>query len=76
MPSHSNAYCVVKIPDDHGDYTMHRTDCTYIPETSHCNALGGFEACSAALEEARKQFIKVNACRYCTPECHQSKETI
>ena len=75
VPSHANSFCVVKIPDAYGDYAMHRTDCTYIPETVHCNGLGMFETCADALTEARKHFIKVNACRYCTPECHQAKES-
>jgi hypothetical protein len=73
MPAHMNLFCVVKIPDANGDYLVHRSDCTYIPETSHCNGLGMFAECNTALSEAKRLFIKANGCRYCVPECHKAR---
>jgi hypothetical protein len=75
MPAHLNSYCVVKIPEVNGDYLVHRSDCTYIPETNLCEGLGTFAHCSPALSAAQKIFVKANACRYCAPECHQARST-
>jgi len=53
-----------------GDHEVHRDPCTYLPDAANRIHLGLFSSCADAVREARKHYVQVNGCYYCSPACH------
>ena len=65
-------YYVNKNEQSNGDHEVHTTGCSWLPKTENRIYLGDFWSCFSALTEARKYYLKVNGCYYCSNACHTS----
>ncbi len=63
-------YYVSKNAQSNGDHEVHKSDCSFLPETENRIYLGDFVWCSPAVAEARTYFRQVNGCFYCANACH------
>lgn len=50
-----------------GDHQIHRTGCSFMPETDSRCYLGEFDSFARALVEAHRRYKQVGVCRYCCP---------
>lgn len=64
------SYYVNKNAQANGDHEVHREGCSYIPFPSNRLYLGEYHHCAPAVLEARKTYIQVNGCYWCSRECH------
>lgn len=64
-------YFVNKKPQAGGEHEIHREGCTYMPEENNKMFLGSFSNCYEAVEEAKKFYISVDGCFYCSNACHR-----
>ncbi len=53
-----------------GDHEVHRTGCSYFPDTENALYLGSFDHCALAVAEARRHYRQSNGCYYCSNACH------
>lgn len=65
-------YYVNKNAQSNGDHEVHREDCNWLPRTYNRVYLGQFSGCRNAVTEAKKHYLQVNGCYYCSYECHTS----
>ncbi|KAB2913759.1 MAG: hypothetical protein F9K23_16075 [Bacteroidetes bacterium] len=63
-------YYVNKNAQNNGDHEVHRSGCSYMPDTENRLYLGDFDNCKDAIKEAKKTYPKSNGCYYCCNECH------
>lgn len=63
-------YYVNKNAQSNGDHEVHRYGCNRMPEAENRIYLGRFRTCHGAVREARKHYIQVNGCYYCSRACH------
>lgn len=63
-------YFVNKNTQANGDHEVHREECLYLPLAHNRIYLGVFYSCYPAVAEARKYYVQVNGCYYCSRECH------
>ncbi len=57
---------------ENGEYEMHRSGCTHLPDTANRYYLGLFATCNDALKEAKKSFPQSRGCNYCCKSCNTS----
>lgn len=65
-------YYVNKNAQSNGDHEVHKSGCSYMPDTENRLYLDDFDNCKDAIEEAKKTYSKSNGCYYCCNECHTS----
>ena len=63
-------YLISKKTEDTGEHEIHTTFCPVSPGIENSIYLGYFSSCRQALKEARKHFIHVDGCVFCSKECH------
>lgn len=63
-------YYVNKNAQNNGDHEVHKSGCSYMPDTENRLYLGDFDNCKDAIKEAKKTYSKSNGCYYCCNECH------
>ena len=63
-------YYVNKNGQPNGDHEVHTTGCSWLPDAVNRIYLGDFSSCSPAVTEARKYYLQVNGCYYCSISCH------
>lgn len=64
------AYYVNKNQQQNGDHEVHVESCSRLPLASNRIYLGDFASCASAVSEARKYYVQVNGCYYCSYSCH------
>lgn len=65
-------YYVNKNAQSNGDHEIHKSGCSYFPDTKNATYLGDFSSCRQAVTEAKKHYSQSNGCYYCSNECHTS----
>lgn len=65
-------YYVNKNAQTNGDHEVHKSNCSYLPNSSNLLGLGYFSNCKDAVAEAKKYYPKSNGCYYCCYACHTS----
>ncbi len=63
-------YYVNENEQTNGDHEVHAEGCSHMPILSNRKYLGEFYNCWEAVASAKKDFIQVNGCYYCSKECH------
>ena len=63
-------YYVNKNSQTNGDHEVHTTGCSWLPDAANRIYLGDFASCGPAVREARKHYLQVNGCYYCSNACH------
>lgn len=63
-------YYVNNNAQPNGDHEVHEGDCSFLPASENRMYLGEFPYCSAAVAEARRYYVQVNGCYYCSNACH------
>lgn len=63
-------YYVNKNAQRNGDHEVHKSGCSYMPDTENRLYLGDFDNCKDAIKEAKKTYPKSNGCYYCCNEYH------
>jgi hypothetical protein len=66
------SYYVNKNAQANGDHEVHKTGCSWMPESENRIYLGNFASCGPAVLEAKRHYAKANGCYYCSPSCHTS----
>ncbi len=64
-------YYVNKNAQTNGDHEVHKSGCSYMPNTENRTYLGEFPSCKEAMVEARKIYKNADGCYYCSNECHK-----
>ncbi len=54
-----------------GEHEVHKESCQYLPDISNRKYLGNFISCREAITEAKKYYLNVDGCFYCSYECHK-----
>ena len=52
------------------DHEIHREGCQHLPNPENRIDLGLFESCHPAVAAARRHYVQVNGCFWCSRECH------
>lgn len=65
-------YYVNKNEQSNGDHEVHKSNCSWLPDTENRIYLGNFTNCSEAVKEAKKRYSQSNGCYYCSRACHTS----
>lgn len=65
-------YYVNKKAQANGDHEVHKSGCSFMPNTENRTYLGDFTSCGPAVVEAKKIYSKADGCAYCSPSCHSS----
>ncbi len=63
-------YFVNKNAQNNGDHEVHKSSCSYIPDSGNRIYLGDFATCQEAVRKAKEHFRQSNGCFYCSNECH------
>lgn len=63
-------YYVNKNAQTNGDHEVHTSTCSWLPDAENRIYLGEFLTCRPAVQEARKYYVQVNGCYYCSNGCH------
>ena len=63
-------YYVNKNAQANGDHEVHKSGCSYMPDSENRIYLGEFATCHGAVIEARKHYPQSNGCYFCSNECH------
>lgn len=64
------AYYVNKNAQSTGEHEVHKSGCSYMPDTNNKKYLGDFSSCQEAVIEARRFYSNVDGCYYCCKPCH------
>jgi hypothetical protein len=64
-------YYVNKNSQSTGEHEVHKSDCSYIPDSENRLSLGYCTDCKEAIKEAKKHYDNVDGCYYCCNECHK-----
>lgn len=48
-----------------GEHQIHRTGCTFMPDSETRTYLGQFDSSASALAEARRRYKQATLCHYC-----------
>jgi len=67
-----NQFFVNKNAQANGDHEVHKDGCSFMPLATNRIYLGEFYSCSGAVTAAKKDYLKVNGCYYCSNACHTS----
>lgn len=65
-------YYVNQNAQSNGDHEVHKSGCSYMPDSDNRTYLGDFTSCSPAVTAAKKIYPKSNGCYYCANACHTS----
>lgn len=65
-------YYVNKNAQPNGDHEVHKEDCNWLPAARNRIYLGEFASCQPAVREAKRYYLQVNGCYYCSHACHTS----
>ena len=63
-------YYVHTIAQANGDHEVHVEGCKYLPKPEYRKDLGEHSACDTAVKEAKRHYVQVNGCYYCSYPCH------
>ena len=63
-------YYVNKNAQSTGEHEVHKSGCSYMPDSSNRRHLGDFTNCDDAVKEAKKIYDNVDGCYYCCNPCH------
>lgn len=63
-------YYVNDNEQNNGDHEVHRNGCSYLPLIVSKTYLGMFVNAVPAVQAARKYYVQVNGCAYCSPEAN------
>jgi hypothetical protein len=63
-------YYVNQNAQSNGDHEVHKSGCSYMPESENSNYLGDFASCSPAVQKAKEYYAQANGCNYCANPCH------
>ena len=53
-----------------GEHEVHRQGCPVFPSPENARYIGDFLSCREARIEAKRQYLIVDGCAVCSPECH------
>ncbi len=65
-------YYVNKNAQANGDHEVHTSGCTWLPNQENRIYLGDFTSCRDAVIAAKRYYIQVNGCYFCSNFCHTS----
>ena len=65
-------YYVNKNAQANGDHEVHKSNCSFLPDTDNRMYLGDFTNCHDAVAAAKKHYPQSDGCYYCSPDCHKS----
>jgi hypothetical protein len=68
----ATSYYVNTQAQANGDHEVHKSGCTWLPSVLNRTYLGEYDSCVGAVKEARKHYLQVNGCYYCSNACHTS----
>ena len=63
-------YYVNKNAQENGDHEVHKTGCSWMPDSDNRIYLGDFATCKSAVTEAKKTYSTADGCKHCSEECH------
>lgn len=63
-------YYVNDNAQSNGDHEVHTSECSFLPLPQNRTYLGNFMWCSSAVDAARKIYVQVNGCYFCSSTCH------
>jgi len=63
-------YVVNKSTHFSGEHELHTTYCPVSADEDNSISLGYFSNCRLALKEARKHYVNVDGCVFCSEECN------
>ena len=63
-------YYVNMNAQSNGDHEVHKSGCSYMPDSENRKYLGDFATCGPAVTEAKKTYKQSNGCFYCANACH------
>lgn len=53
-----------------GEHEVHQIDCNHGPAADKRRSIGWYSSCSSAIEQAKKLYMKVDGCYFCSNACH------
>ncbi len=66
------AYYINKNAQSNGDHEVHKSGCSFMPNSENRRYLGDFSSCRPAVVAAKKIYPTADGCYYCSPACHTS----
>lgn len=54
-----------------GEHEVHKSTCSYLPDSSNLIQLGIFSNCADAVKKAKEYYNNVDGCYYCCNACHK-----
>lgn len=54
-----------------GEHEVHKSDCSYLPDSTNRLHLGDHASCQSAVQEAKKHYTNVDGCYFCSHACHK-----
>jgi hypothetical protein len=67
------SYYVNKNQQSNGDYEVHKTGCSYMPNIGNAHYLGEFNSCEPAVQKAKQLgYYTADGCYFCCRPCHTS----
>jgi len=63
-------YYVNKNAQANGDHEVHKSGCSYMPDSENRIYIGDFYNCYDAVKQAKKYYFQSNGCYYCSRECN------
>lgn len=64
-------YYVNKKAQPTGEHEVHKSTCSYLPNSSNLIGLGYFSNCADAVKKAKEYYMNVDGCYYCCNACHK-----
>lgn len=65
-------YYVNRHVQSNGDHEVHDETCLYLSRIVSKLDLGEFYSCEGAVMAAKRHYLQVDGCYYCSPTCHNS----
>jgi hypothetical protein len=65
-------YYVNKNKQSNGDNEVHKSGCSYMPNSENREYLGNYDSCHDAVYEAKRRGHQADGCYYCSNTCHKS----
>ncbi len=66
-------YYVDRSEQYNGDHQVHRRECKFLPTVNNRFYLGEFDACHKAMDAAKRYYMQVNGCYYCSNAYHPTQ---
>lgn len=63
-------YYVNKNEQETGEHEVHKSGCSWMPDSDNRIYLGDFTSCHGAVKKAKEYYDDVDGCYYCSNDCH------